>query len=777
MRRMSKRFEIDNMTVIDREDQLVLMRLARGKHISPGQRYPKASDIVDRYSYARNTNKALEDCLDDFARTDPKLVEWALIVCSDYEAAKLESRYLDYDDILHQFAANLHSDNELRNYFSNRFDHILVDEMQDTNPLQWLILDALRDPALLFCVGDDAQSIYSFRGADYRNVHSFQERIPDGVVLKLERNYRSTQEILDIANWLLRESPLEYERELTADRGSFGARPKLIDFITERAQAAWTANDIAERREFGAALREHLVLTRTAYSARSLEAALLARKIPYIFHGGTKLLQAAHVRDALSLVRAAVNFQDSLAWARYLSLWQGIGDITASHLTDTVRTLSNWDTARQWLCMALVGQPQVIAGFDKVRQNLHSAGPAVRAAVEHLLPLLSEKYKYDNLDKRKKDLEFLGSLADEHLTIEDFLDTYTIDPLFEKETSPTATPDAVILSTIHSAKGRESPVVYIIQVNPGIYPHFRNLGKFDDEEEDRRVLYVALTRARNELFLLRSGMNDRQEREDDERFVIPGPGTGYSSKEGEHYFLSHLPDELVEHVVHTFTPTMPLGALVQNGNAQNDSLKVLSSPVQARLKARKPGVPEGNAAALAVVMKVVQTRGSIDLLAESKLGTFEETALASVARLFLGKSFTPGAPQALCDMFQVDWCEAKALSAGVSVGDVSEWRFNGWPTECLWCTKQLDRQSDNWRALLMESPQALSGWSGIIVHQVCPEVPRPQQKGKPNPSTGKSRKLTAKSVAKAKTNEKVPTKVRSKAKSKTEDGVKSGKDQ
>ncbi|MEE9118292.1 MAG: ATP-dependent helicase, partial [Calditrichia bacterium] len=224
MRKMADKFGIQHFTVIDRDDQNSLMKLARAGYVKKKEKFPRASQLVNIFSYSRNTNMNILEYLDKYTEFDEETSNKILSVFSEYKQRKQLNRYLDFDDILHQFGKKLHEDPSIRKRLRSRYDHILVDEMQDTNPLQWLILDGLKDPAKLFCVGDDAQSIYAFRGADFRNVHSFKDRIPDSVVLKLADNYRSTQEILDVSNWLLKESSLKYNKKLKAQRGA-GIKP------------------------------------------------------------------------------------------------------------------------------------------------------------------------------------------------------------------------------------------------------------------------------------------------------------------------------------------------------------------------------------------------------------------------------------------------------------------------------------------------------------------------------------------------------------------------
>ena len=205
--------------------------------------------------------------------------------------------------------------------------------MQDTNPLQWLLLQPFIGRSQLFCVGDDAQSIYGFRGADFQNIHSFKQRVPDAQVLTLDLNYRSTQEILDLSNWLLDRSELDYKKRLTAHRGE-GIKPVLHSFGNEFDEARFIVSDLKKRYDQGAPWHHHMILLRSAFSGRQVESALIAANIPYVFIGGTKLLEAAHVKDLISMLRVSVNYLDELAWIRFLTLWDGIGDAGAGKLVN-----------------------------------------------------------------------------------------------------------------------------------------------------------------------------------------------------------------------------------------------------------------------------------------------------------------------------------------------------------------------------------------------------------------------------------------------------------
>ncbi len=309
-----------------------------------------------------------------------------------YEAKKRERRYLDYDDILDVVAQRLESSPGTREWIASLYDHILIDEMQDTNPLQWKLVSPLRDHVTLYCVGDDAQWIYGFRGADFRNVHNFSSLVESSVTLKLEDNYRSTQEILNISNWLLARSPLGYDKQLTAVRGT-GNKPCLHTFSSEFEEASWIAEDLQRRREEGAEWRNHMILVRSTYAARSLQASLLAKNIPYIFIGGVKLLESAHVRDLLSVLRLVANPKDEIGWMRYLTLWKGVGDVTASGLIEYLMLAENIDQ-----CIGVMADesklPRLAVNIvSLVRDFQNNVATAVSQAFSGLEDLLTEKYK------------------------------------------------------------------------------------------------------------------------------------------------------------------------------------------------------------------------------------------------------------------------------------------------------------------------------------------------------------------------------------------------
>lgn len=495
-------FGCSGYSVIDRDDQLQLFKAVRGASEVDG--LPTAASICDIYSYARNTRRNLADTLKShYPECDHQAQAIAKIMIA-YEARKKLRQYLDYDDILDVVARNLSESPQARHWLSKQYDHLLVDEMQDTNPLQWAIIDPLKEDISLFCVGDDAQSIYGFRGADFKNVHNFKDRVPTAQILVLDNNYRSTQEILDASNWLMSESSLDYKKNLVAERGN-GNKPCLYTFDNEWEEARWIAGDLTSRRNNGAAWKQHMVLVRTAYSGRAIEGALLAKEIPYRFVGGTKLLESAHVRDVLSILRVIANNKDEIAWMRYLTLWNGVGDGTATKiLTNIMGAESIQECITSILEESRV--PKTAANtLLKISHLANDVSIAFKEAAEALDAILSQKYKDQNWAHRKLDYPLVQRIANKHSSILGFIEEYVLEPVSGTQVNKSEVEDAVTITTVHSAKGAEADICYVANVSPGAYPSTFSIGNFDEIEEDRRVLYVAMTRAKNELIVTRQG--------------------------------------------------------------------------------------------------------------------------------------------------------------------------------------------------------------------------------------------------------------------------------
>lgn len=540
LRRNPRAFGLTQFSIIDRDDQLLMFRLLRGK--DKGNVLPKAAELCDLYSYARNTKTKLSDAL---FKQLPQAVEYKSQIAElmkAYEQRKQERNLLDYDDILSIVAVHLQNSPELVKWVTGFCSALLVDEMQDTNPLQWALLQPLVGKVKLFCVGDDAQSIYGFRGADFENIHHFKERVPDAEVLTLEMNYRSTQGILDLSNWLLEQSQIGYDKHLQAYRGK-GLKPQLHILSNEFEEANWIVQDLNQRHSQGAAWAEHMILLRSGFSGRYLEGALIAANIPYRFIGGVKLLESAHVKDVLSLLRVSVNPQDDLAWMRFLTLWDGVGDVGASKLAQELIQLPDIEARCQRLERhGKVPQQAILIlmQLDVLQQHVEAC---IGLALDALNEQLENNYKTKDWSRRVKDFDLVKQLARKHHSLGEFLEEYVLDPISISEIDKTPDQDLVTLITIHSAKGAEQKVCYVPHVSPSQYPHARAQGDFEDVEEERRVLYVALTRAENELILTKQNLNLWSQDQYDEL-----------GRKIESYFLNDLPQHLVDIQIHRDIP-------------------------------------------------------------------------------------------------------------------------------------------------------------------------------------------------------------------------------
>ena len=507
LRRIPKAFGLEQFSIIDRDDQLMMFRLIRGKDDkkNPNQ-LPKPQELCDLYSFARNTRQKLSDALEKQHPEHLAFKDQIAEIMKEYETRKRARSFLDYDDILAIVASALDQSDGLADYVASLCKHMLVDEMQDTNPLQWALLEPLKDKVSLFCVGDDAQSIYGFRGADFENIHHFKDRVPNAQVFKLEQNYRSTQEILDLSNWLLDQSEIQYNKRLDAHRGE-GVKPRMHIFPNEFDEAKWIAIDIKERHYLqGSKWSDHMVLVRSSFAARHIEAACIAANVPYRFIGGMKLLETAHVKDLLSLLRVIANPLDDIAWMRFLTLWNGVGDVGASRLAQQLLLEPEFDLIFDKLEKFGRIPAETVLIMKQMTVLKHEVQACVSLGIQAIEAQLAENYKKD-WNRRQGDFELVKQLASKHTQLSEFLEEYVLDPVSISEIERQSDSDVVTLITIHSAKGTEQKVCYVVNVTPGQYPHARAQGDFNDVEEERRVLYVALTRAQNELILTKQNLS------------------------------------------------------------------------------------------------------------------------------------------------------------------------------------------------------------------------------------------------------------------------------
>ena len=528
-------FGCRGFSVIDRDDQLTLLRLTRSSSDkAKNPLIPRPSDLCDIYSYGRNVGCSLRQAIELKAPESIDEFDEIAKIIRSYEDKKEARKYLDYDDILDVVATQFNNYPKILDWVSSNFTDLLIDEFQDTNPLQWKLISPLIPKLRLFCVGDDAQSIYGFRGADFESIHKFKEKVEGSTVLKLSVNYRSTQEILDLSNWLLNKSNLNYEKNLISDRGP-GIVPRIETFTNEWEEASWIIDNLKENRSEGDRWDQNMILCRTAYAARAVEGALIESKIPYKFIGGRKLFESAHVKDVLSALRIIANPQDDLGWMRYLPLWGGVGDKTAS---DALSQISKNDSLDRCI--------EILKSYPKISKEAililkegakgETTEECFKTCADGLYKVLENKYKNKNWEQRLKDFDVIERLSQTTTSILEFLEAYILEPIYLTEALPKGNEDDVVtVITIHSAKGAECKRCYVINVSPGSYPLTRALSSGANIEEERRVLYVALTRAKDELIVTRSGgfsaaSSSSKIKIDDQMY--------------ERYFLSDVKDEL-----------------------------------------------------------------------------------------------------------------------------------------------------------------------------------------------------------------------------------------
>ena len=533
-------FGCRDFSVIDRDDQLSIFKFIRAaSKLAKEPKLPRAGDLLDAYSFTRNIGGTLKSTFEENYPSSLGFFEQVKEIVIAYEKRKENSKYLDYDDILEVVANQIINHSDIRDWVASQQSDLLIDEFQDTNPLQWKLINPLIDKINLFCVGDDAQSIYGFRGADFENIHKFKDNVENSTILKLNKNYRSTQEILDLSNWLLDQSHLSYKKKLIADRGS-GIKPQVHTFLNEWDQAGWIADDLKRVYAEGNKWRENMILTRTGYSARSIERALIEAKIPYFFIGGRKLLESAHVRDVLSCLKVVANPKDDLGWIRFLKLWPGIGDVKASNLLKELETCKDIKECTEKIKRDRTIPKQIPYLLEDV-SKCETPRTAFRESVIGLREVLEQNYKGNNWEKRVKDFSVVEQLTEKSNSILEFIEAYILEPIYESELAPLEpVKDAVTVITIHSAKGAESKRCYVINVSPGMYPLTRTLNDDSEVEEERRVLYVALTRAKDELIITRS--------------INESAASAQKGKDDKNdlYFLANLEDDLIENEDHRY---------------------------------------------------------------------------------------------------------------------------------------------------------------------------------------------------------------------------------
>jgi len=527
-------------TILDRQDmEEIIQSVVQDAQIEKKAiRFPKRATLATILSKAVNLEVPIEALMREefvqFLEYIPQIGKIALA----YREYKKTNQLMDYDDLLISFRQLLSDNEAVRAELGERYRYIMVDEYQDTNGIQADIVRWLSSSrGNIMVVGDDSQSIYSFRGANYRNMFEFPRLFPGAKIIKLEQNYRSTQPILALTNAIMDQAVEKFTKCLFTKRQG-GQKPQVIDVKTDPEQALFISGRIRELLNQGLSLKDMAVLFRAAHHSFELEMELARQNIPFVKFGGFKFMESAHIKDVLAHLRIIVNRNDNLSWGRVLRLIQKIGPRKSQAIIDWMRK----EGRMPWQIHEWTGagkNDEALKSLSDLMKGLSKENITPREAVDlvnrYYDPMLKENF--DNFPKRQKDLEQIASMAGRYKKLRSFLDDMVLEP-------PTSNADVTMdpgdnyltLSTVHSSKGLEWPVVFIIWVMEGCFPSAKSYSSQADLEEERRLLYVASTRAKDSLTLCYPGQEELP--------MWQLAETGY--RNGLSSFIKALPGEVME---------------------------------------------------------------------------------------------------------------------------------------------------------------------------------------------------------------------------------------
>jgi DNA helicase-2/ATP-dependent DNA helicase PcrA len=502
-------------SIMDREDQEDLIAaVVAGSEIDTQQvRFPTAEVLGDLFSFSLNTGQPLAAVIAQRHRRFQPLTQQIEWVQKKYEERKRAANTMDFDDLLAKTAGLLKGNPGVAEYYQHHFQFILVDEYQDTNRLQSDFIDLLAaHHQSVMVVGDDAQSIYSWRGANYQNILDFPKRYPQAKIYKIEINYRSVPEVLSVANAAIRGNSKQFVKTLRAERASADLKPALVPLIDNNQQALFVAQRILELRDENIDLQEIAVLYRAHYQSLEVQLALTRAGIPFFITSGLRFFEQAHIKDVAAFMKFVINPADEVAFKRMVRLLPGIAAKTAERLWEQLNSAP--DEERKsfglWLARAKVAPKsqksweQLGHTLDEIAPNRQPVTPA--SMIHSILEAIYDDYlqsKYSNYDQRREDLLTLENFARTFQDPIEFLSQLSLMATGSSETIAAEEDETerVTLSTVHQAKGLEWRAVFIIWMTDGMFPSSRSSESLEAIEEERRLFYVALTRAKDELYL------------------------------------------------------------------------------------------------------------------------------------------------------------------------------------------------------------------------------------------------------------------------------------
>ena len=491
-----------NFTIIDRSDAEGIINILKSSLLmaGAGKRFPTKRVILNMISKAVNRSTDLENLLYDEYEHLEEFLNDILLLQDHYKNFKIEHGLMDYDDLLVNLKRVLQENEQVREEVSQRFQYIMVDEYQDTNAIQAEIVRLMAfTHNNVMAVGDDSQSIYSFRGADFRNIMDFPNIFPNVKIIKLEENYRSTQPILSMTNAIIEQADEKYTKALfTKVEG--GKKPELYNAADAGEEAGYIVGRITELQKEGLALKEMAVLFRSGFHSYKLEIELASKGIPFEKRGGLKLTESAHIKDLLSFFRILVNDQDNLSWNRILLMLEKVGPKTAHKILAAIKSseepfaaLAEYPAPHGWQ----KGLEELAVILQSLNDPLLTPVDKFQIISEYYQPIFERIY-YDDYPKRSRDIEQLKTIIAEYDSIAKLVDDTALDPPESVVVEDGS--DRLVLSTIHSAKGLEWETVFIISLAEGKFPVSQALPG-EQWEEERRLLYVAATRAKKKLYM------------------------------------------------------------------------------------------------------------------------------------------------------------------------------------------------------------------------------------------------------------------------------------
>jgi DNA helicase-2/ATP-dependent DNA helicase PcrA len=504
-------------TIMDREDQKDLIdTVVAAAGINPKEiRFPKGDVLAEIFSFVINTETPIDALLAEKFPYFLPLLEQIKDVHARYEKKKKSTNSMDFDDLLEKTLRMLIEHEHIADFYRRQFQFILVDEYQDTNKIQADFIDTLAaEHRNVMVVGDDAQSIYSWRGANFKNILAFPERYPDAQVFKIEMNYRSVPEILRVANAAIAGNVKQFKKELAATRPSNSFRPAVVGLNDGSEQARFVAQRILELRDEGVELNDVAVLYRAHYHAIELQLEFSRRGIPYVITSGVRFFEQAHVKDVTSFVRFVANPRDEVAFKRMVKLLPGIGNKSAdNHWRAWETGLNERGEITSWgeRLLAMPVGAKSKKSWEQLAHTLDEIAPGGQPnspseMITSIVEAIYDDYakaNFTNYELRREDLNQLAAFARQFKDVNEFLSQLALisnidaEPALDQSTDT----EAVNLSSVHQAKGLEYHTVFVIWLTDGMFPSTRSLETRDAIEEERRLFYVAITRARDELYL------------------------------------------------------------------------------------------------------------------------------------------------------------------------------------------------------------------------------------------------------------------------------------